>query len=301
MKVYFYSKIDAILKVNGTFVGKIDKTPSYLSVENESLLEFLPLSEEYYPITVYGFTSKQAKIFKLKNSLLVCPIFQKKRNAPYSVVAQKYFNIFNSKHILTVLADGSYKFHLNGDFYISSEIPFLPTSFNVDECGDFVFVSFDQKKKCLFVYHLKDNSLELCFKDIVDDYSFSSNVLKVYKKYKTPTFIDVTETWTYNNSFKLTSTATEYDKSVLMANDKIKGLLFLNLLILNADVSAFLSSELLKKSNAIKEFLDYPYLCFENFESAKNNEYLLLTKSGVKCVVLSFLNNQIVDFGVDDY
>ena len=77
--------------------------------------------------------------------------------------------------------------------------------------------------------------------------------------------------------------------------------IFLNLLILNADVSPFLSSNLLKKVNVIKEFLSYPYLCFENFESGYDNEYLILTNEGAKCVYLTFKNGLIEDFMVDDY
>ncbi|MBQ9782782.1 MAG: hypothetical protein IJW26_06365 [Clostridia bacterium] len=301
MKVYFYSKIDAVLKINGSFVGKIDKNPSCSYIEENSLLEFLPLIDDYNQVAVYNFSSKNAKIFKLKNSLLVCPTFLKKRNAPYKIINQKTVDLFNLKHLFTILADGSYKFYLNGDFYVTSEIPFLPADFNIEQKDDFVFISFTQKKKCLYIYHLQNNTLSLCFNDVVDDYSYSFGTLKTYKNYKTIVDVNITETWTYDKSFTLTNVASEYDKSILMANEKIKGLFFINLLTLNGDVTPFLSSNLLQKASAIKEFLEYPYLCFENFESANDNEYLLLTKNGAKCLYLTFKNNLIEDFMVDDY
>lgn len=304
MKVYFYSKIKALLKINGIFVGKISKTPTVLDFFEplkDSFIEFLPLLEEYFPITSQGFSSKQLKVFNLKNSVLVCPNFSKKRNAPYKIATQKFVEIFNTKHLLTVASDSCYKFYLNGDFYVTDEIPFLTTDCLIEQSGDLVFISFNLKKKCLFVYNLQNDKLNLCYKDIVDDYSYSSYSLNVYKKHTTPIDVEITETWTYNKSFTLTNTSSNYDKSILMTSEKIKGLIFLNLLILNADVSPFLSSNLLKKVNVIKEFLSYPYLCFENFESGYDNEYLILTNEGAKCVYLTFKNGLIEDFMVDDY
>ena len=301
MKVYFYSKIQALLKVNGTFVGKIDKNPSCMTISENSLLEFLPLLDDYNQVAVYNFSSSNAQIFKLKNSLLICPTFYKKRNAPYKILTQTSVDVFNSKHLFTILSDGSYKFYLNGDFYVTSEIPFLTTNFNVEQKDDFVFICFTQKKKCLYVYNLQNNALSLCFNDVVDDYSYSFGTLKTFKKYKSLVDVEITETWTYKNSFTLTNTSSNYDKSILMANEKIKGLFFINLLILNGDVTPFLSSNLVNRAKDIKGFLDYPYLCFENFESSIDNEYLLLTKSGAKCLLLTFKNNLIEDFMIDDY
>ncbi len=301
MKVYFYSKIDAFLKVNGQYYGKINKTPSLANIDEGSLLEFLPVSQEYYPCTILGFSSKQANVFKLKNSLLIYPNFSKKRNAPYKIITQTYVDLFNGKYLFTILADGSYKFHLNGDFFITGEIPFLPNDFKIEQNGDLVFISFVSKKKCLFVYQLQNNNLNLAYEDLIDDYSYSLNELKVFKNYAYPLDVQITETWAKNKTFKLTSVHGEYDKNLLIANEKIKGFIFINLLILNVDVSCFLSSNLIEKASSIKEFLDYPYLCFENFESGNDNEYLILTKSGAKCVELNFKNNLIEDFLVDDY
>ncbi len=304
MKVYFYSKINALLKINGIFVGKINKTVTVLDCDtllDDSLIEFLPLLEDYFPIASVGFSSKQIKVFKLKNSILICPNFSKKRNAPYKIVAQKFVELFNTRHLLTIASDCSYKFYLNGDLCITDEIPFLTSDFSVEQQDDLVFISFNLKKKCLFIYRLQDGALKLCFKDIVDDYSYSYKRLNVYKKYTTPIDVEITETWTYSNTFTLTNTASNYDKQILMANEKIKGLIFINLLIINADVTPFLSNDLLKKANSIKEFLQYPYLCFENFESNCDNEYLILTSQGAKCVYLTFKNCLIEDFMVDDY
>ncbi len=301
MKVYFYSKIPALLKINGSFVGKINKTPTFIDISDDSLLEYLPLVDDYFAISTFGFSSKQIKVFKLKNSILICPNFSKKRNAPYKIITQKFVEIFNTKHLLTIASDNSYKFYLNGDLYVTDEIPFLTSNFLVEQYDDFVFISFNLKKKCLFIYRLQDGCLKLCFKDIVDDYSYSSYRLNIYKKYLSPIDVEITETWSYDKSFNLTNIVSNYDKTILTSNEKIKGLLFINLLILNADVSLFLSSNLLKKANVIKEFLSYPYLCFENFESNNDNEYLILTNEGAKCIFLNFKNGLIEDFMVDDY
>ncbi len=301
MKVYFYSKIDAILKINGQYVGKVSKNVTFTLIEDNSLIEFLPLNDDYCSLSVFNFKSNLAKIYKLKNSLLICPVFTKKRNAPYKIISQTEVNVFDRKHLLTILSDGFYKFHLNGDFYVTDELPFVPDNFNVETRDNLVFITFTLYKKCLFVYTIKNNQLSLCFKDVIDDFSYTTYQLKTFKSYNLISKIDVTETWQFNNGFTLINTTCEYDKNLNMANLKIKGLLFLNLLILNGNITDFLANNLIEKSSNIKEFLHYPFIAFENFETNIDDEYLILTKSGAKCVKFSFLNNLICDFSVDDY
>ena len=301
MKVYFYSHMPALVKHNGIFIGKIGKNLTSYFLEEDCLLEFIPICDDFLPIAVHNFTSSMVKCFSIYNELfLYIPSFKKNKSYPYKIIKQESHIIFSSQAQVTILLDGVIKFYINGNYFATNELPFIPNSFKIEEVGDLLFVSFIKEKTCLFIYRRTNSDLQLEYSDIIENYSFQNNLLKVFKKYSSLYNLEVTEMWEYQNVFRVKNFISNLDDKIFSLNDRVKGYLFLSLTILNVDVKILLSSELKEKSKYIKEFLDYPYLVTPFPSSNYPNDFLVLTKNGAKRVNITISNGIIESFSVDD-
>lgn len=301
MKVYFYSHTPALVKYNGFFIGKIGKNLTSYNCEENCLLEFIPTSDDYIPISVYNFTSSIVKRFSIYNELLLyVPSFKKNKSHPYKIIKQENFTLSSSQYLLTVLLDGVIKFYINGNYFATGELPFIPTTFKVEEVNDLLFISFVKEKTCLFIYRKTNTELTLVYSDIVENYSYQNSTLKAYKNYPNLFNLEVTEIWEYSANFNIKTIISNLDDKILSCNDKVKGYLFLSLIILNVDVKLLLSSELKEKSSYIKEFLDYPYLVTPFPSGNYPNDFLILTNKGAKRVNVTISSGYIESFSVDD-
>ncbi len=300
MLVYFYSQQNAFVFLNGKYLGKINQNVKMLDIEENSLLQFVCEDESFMPFYAYNLKSKNLKVYNLKKGVLLCPIFEKNRCYHYKIHFQKDITIKNNRHVITLLLDGDIKFHINGQFYITSELPFIPNDIHVEEKDNFLFLSFKKEKTCLFVYRLENGEFNLCYKNVVDSYSYQNALLKIYKNYPSPYLLEITENWEYKDKFSLISTYSQTLKSITNLKKPLNNYVFIYLIIIGANVSSFVTQNIKNKLNSLREFLCYPTTVLYNFED-NDDSVIILTNEGAKKVVFNYLDNLIDGILVDDY
>lgn len=300
MLVYFYSQQNAFVFCNGKYYGKINQNVKSANLEENSLLQFVCEDESYSSFYAYNLKSKNLKVYNLKKGILLCPTFDKNRNLPYKIHLQKDISIKNSRHVITILLDGDIKFHINGLFYLTSELPFIADSVNIEEKDDFLFLSFQKEKTCLLIYKFYNGEYNLCYKDVVDSYSYQNLTLKIYKTYFTPYSLEITENWEFADKFSLVSTYSNLLDNVISLKKPLKNYTFMYLLIVKANVSAFITKNVKDKLNSLNEFLCYPKWVLYNFED-NDDSVIILTNEGAKKVIFNYVGDLIDGFLVDDY
>ena len=300
MLTYFYSQQNAFVFLNGKYLGIINQNVKMVDVEENSLLQFVCEDSSFTPFYAYNLKSKNLKVYNLKKGVLLCPTFEKNRNYHYKICFQKDITIKNSRHVLTLLLDGDIKFHINGQFYITSELPFIPNDIDVEEKDNFLFLSFKKEKTCLLIYRLENGEFNLRYKNVVDSYSYQNATLKIHRNYSSPYSLEITENWEYKDTFSLISTYSTNLNGITNHKKPLKNYLFIYLIIIGANVSSFVTQNIKSKLNSLKEFLCYPKSVLYNFED-NDDSVIILTSEGAKKVVFNYLDNLIDGILVDDY
>ncbi len=288
MSLIFYSLIPSRLK-GEKYLGEIGKNLTFLdNVESNSLLEFLPISKNYYPISTTLENSEQLKVFKLNGDSYIIPIFEKKRNLYYKMLFQKSFNIFNSKLLVTILQDGFYKFYLDGVINYIDELPFLVNSVLAKEYNNLLFLFFEGEKNLLYVFNLSEN--KLVYKDIIDSFEVE-NTLNVKKCYSTLIPAEIIESWSLDN-FTLQNKKTTLNKSRFEINKKLLSLAFFELISISADTALLLSNNIKERERELHDFIGKPIVILPYYKDITKT--VIINSDDIKLYTLEF-NNGLID------
>ncbi len=287
MSIIFYSPIPSHLK-GEKYLGQIGQNLTFLDrVESNSLLEFLPIFKNYYPISTTLENSEQLKVFKLNGDSFIIPIFEKKRNLYYKMLFQKSFNIYTSKLLVTVIQDGFYKFYLDGAINYIDELPFLVNGVLTKEYNNLLFLFFEGEKNILYVFNLNEN--KLLYKDIIDTFEVDAT-LNVKKSYNVLLSAEIIESWSLDN-FTLIGKKTTLNKSRFEINKKLLSLAFFELFSISADTSSLLSSNIKERENDLHEFIGKPIVILPYYKDISKT--LIITNEDIKLYSLEFNNGLI--------
>lgn len=255
MKIYFYSKINAYLKINGEYKGVVSKNVNALDIKSTSdcLFEFLPLNDDFLPC--YGkIGCAKISVYSFAEGILLFPKYHTIRNRPYEIFDFKKFHLGGNDVYVKTYSDGGIMYDIDGTHYVRGELPFTPSQIDAKDLGLFKAYVFTDNKSCVVIH--SDNSGNAVFKDVLSEYSFINGHFTAIKKITNSTipFI-LKEHYSVDNSFTLISRETEFLKSPFMVNESLLDFAFLELILKKADISSFLSADLRSKSNDLYSFL----------------------------------------------
>ncbi len=288
MSLIFYSPISCHLK-EGEYLGEIGKNLTFLeSVERNALLEFLPISKNYYPISTTLQNSESLKIFKLNGDSYIIPIFEKKRNLYYKMLFQQSFNVYHKNLLVTVIQDGFYKFYLDGVINYIDELPSLINNVTQREYNNLLFLYFEGENNLLYVFNLNEN--KLLYKDIIVDFEIE-NTLNVKKRYNALIPLEIIESWSLEN-FTLVGKKTILNKSKFEIHPKLLPLAFFELISISADTSTLLSNNLKEREKDIREFIGKPIVILPYYKDISKT--VIITNDDIKLYTLEF-NNALID------
>ncbi len=272
MTTIFYSELSSHLKINGEYLGTISKNPKVLADFNDnSILEFFPQSNEYYPITSSIKNPCSIKIFKLFDDIIIIPVYERKRNLPYKLIFQKSFNIYQGSLLITVIQDGYYKFYLDGLLTYIDELPFLIEECETKEVQNILFIIFKGKKQVIFAFDLKLG--KLAYKSLADSVDFDG-VFTVTNFYNTAIPVNVVERWEIPN-FTLIGRSANTIKNQYEINPKLIGVSFFEFIALNLDTTFLLSNNIKSREKELHGFIGKPIVIFPYYKDFKKTVVVL--------------------------
>ena len=287
MKTYFLSYEPCYLKVNGQYLGSVTINPQYAEIERDSLLEFIPKNSDFMPL----FQTASEIKYHVDDFYVCAPNFVFRRNLPFKLLYQKSVAIVNAYAQVTVIINGGITFYIDGAFNAVEELPFVPQDFKLEFKDGFVFLSFyNCGKVALYIYSITNGGAKLVFKKIVNGFSYDG-VLKTNTLYNFVTSLSLDEVWEFNGEFKLSKKSTTLYKNAFNLEDKLKNLLFFQMISVGADASSFLTPDLREKSNLLSEFIGSPILVVSHFYNPK--KIIVITKEKASVYRLSYENGLI--------
>ncbi len=291
MNYYFISDIPYHLKINGNYLGKVGKNLSIVEgVYNSSLFEFLPIDESYNPLYCSLESPSNVKIFPLFEGEIIIPLFKKKLDTTFKILGQKQFFVRNTPSILSVVIDGTSKFYVDGGLTLIEKLPFPPENFEVFEVNNFTFFSFLKNKTLLVGYDFFNNTPNLIFKDVVDNFEVNDTLI-VQKNYNLLNPTIITEEWQLSSPLKLISRKTTLNKNIYELPKHLLPLSFMETLSVKGDIKEFLAPQLKDRAQELYDFVGSPiYL----FPSPKNLlDVVAITNDKLSIYSLEFTNNLI--------
>ncbi len=288
MSALFFSELPCYLKIDGNFVGEIDKNPKiFNSLSCDSFLEFIPKNSEYYSISTLYRDKLNVKCFNLKGDDIIVPLFYKKRSLSYSVLFQEKLNVYNSEVILTVVQDGGYKLYLDGIIVYTDSLPFSPQRFEFKVIKNALILIFYGKKTVVIVLDL--NNGKLLFKNMGDKVNIDG-FLCIENTYKTAIPLTITDKWDLT-SFKLLEKTSCPHKSRFQIHPKLISTAFFEWIALNVSVKELLSSEILSREQELSSFIGKPIAVFPYYKDI--NKTVVLDNESAHLYTLEFKDNLI--------
>ena len=288
MNYYFFSEIDCYLKFNGEYLGLVNKNVTIINLNESGLFEFIPKSDAYLPN--YYLTSDNKKgVYNVNGNKLFIPYFTKIRQLPYKIIMQKSIDKFN----LTITTDGCIKFYLDGNFYATNELPFLPSDVEFYTFNGILLLFFKSARVAIYAYNLKTG--ELVFKNIVNSFDINNN-LSVTETFYYPVNYTVTKQWIIDTTFTLNSVVVSEIQSEIPPT--LIPFYFCSFIKQGVLVTDFLCDNLKPRANDFSSFLgeiDYILPSFSTIE----NEVCIISNNTVNIVKFELDNNLISNVFID--
>ncbi len=288
MNYYFFSEIDCYLKFNGEYLGLVNKNVTSINLNEGGLFEFIPKSDAYLPN--YYLTSDNKKgVYNINGNKLFIPYFTKIRQLPYKIAFQKSLDKFN----ITVTTDGCIKFYLDGNFYATDELPFLPSDVEFYTFNGIFLLFFKNTRVAIYAYNVKTG--ELVFKNIVNSYSLN-NDLTVTETFYYPVNYTITKTWSVGATFTLNSVVVSEIQSEIPPT--LIPFYFCSFIKHEVLVADFLCEKLKPRASDFASFFGEIDLILPSFSTIENEVYII-SNNTVNIVKFEFDNNLISNVFID--
>ena len=262
MYCYFLCDVPCAVKVDGAFIGVASKNLSFIESE-KCFLEFIPLDESFDKICFLfdktrPSSSKNTKIIDLYGGFLLIPQFFRKADGEFKLLDKKQFDL-PIPTLVTYFNKNGTKLCISNekDFYIE-HIPFTPSEVKFDacvSCGNQYLVAVCMANKTEILAFKITDKISLAFKNLCDGYSFSKNLLNTLEKKNDVLKHTIYSTWQFGDSVKLKNHKTSREKLPFALPEKLFVIAFFEEVLIDGDLSEFLSPELNARACEIKEFL----------------------------------------------
>ena len=288
MNYYFFSEIDCYLKFNSEYLGLVNKNVTSINLNESGLFEFIPKSDAYLPN--YYLTSDNKKgVYNVNGNKLFIPYFTKIRQLPYKIIMQKSIDKFN----LTITTDGCIKFYLDGNFYATNELPFLPSDVEFYTFNGILLLFFKSARVAIYAYNLKTG--ELVFKNIVNSYNINNN-LSVSETFYYPVNYTVTKQWIIDTTFTLNSVVVSEIQSEIPPT--LIPFYFCSFIKQGVLVADFLCDNLKPRASDFTSFFGEIDLILPSFSTIENEVYII-SNNTVNIVKFELDNNLISNVFID--
>ena len=288
MNYYFFSEIDCYLKFNGEYLGLVNKNVKTVNLNDNGLFEFIPISEAYFP-KYYLTTENKKGVYRINDNTLYIPYFTKIRQLPYKIIMQKNFDKFN----LTVTTDGCIKFYLDGNFYATNELPFLPSDVEFYTFNGILLLFFKSARVAIYAYNLKTG--ELVFKNIVNSFVLNNN-LSVTETFYYPVNYTITKTWNIDATFTLNSVVVSEIQSEIPPT--LIPFYFCSFIKQGVLVTDFLCDNLKPRASDFTSFFGEIDLILPSFSTIENEVYII-SNNTVNIVKFELDKNLISNVFID--
>lgn len=296
MKAFFFSEKEAFLKCNGEFLGEINTNLKSSEICQNCLFEFLPINQIFAPTYSSIKGSNLVKAYPFYNGTFFYVNYEKKRGFPYKILSQNSFNLNGAKYNLTILLDGAIKFFIDGIFFVTDELPFIPNNSILKYLNGYIFAIFYGKKTAIYAYNLENGAL--CYKNLVENFELNT-IFTTTTFYKNVATIQIEETFELSSNFTLVNRIAKKNKSAFEINKNLIPLFFFDLILNGANASEILCQNLNEKQGDIKAFIgDVKHTLLNPFNE---NEVVALYENKLSIYELEIKNGAIFNIIEKDW
>ncbi len=265
MLYYFISELTAVIKINGVYAGKIDKSLKKFDLTSDCFIEVCPLNRTDYPTNFMlddNFLNSPPDgiiITDLKGAFVI-NVVNLASFAPFSIIAQQKYPFA----VVTVFRENGLKLSIETptDFYAErlfiADCDAVITPFTLG-AKQFVAVRFLGEKSLLFCFLLEDKIIKV-FSQSVCDVCFENGLKTTHKFLDIAKHTLITE-WDYSGDKLISKNAIlrrdeNYSVDALCTN--LLPYAFLEELLVGGPVQDFLNEELKNNASYLKGFFgDY--------------------------------------------
>lgn len=294
LKAYFVSDIDCALKIDGKYLGIIDKNLYSHTLNGDELLEFLPLNSDFSPF--YSLVNgTEIKSFNLAYGKLFYPVFKSGLHLPFKLLGQRRVNLGGKEVVVTLISDGGVKFYVDGAFYVVSSLPFIPKNFDVTIVNDVIVIVFVSDKTAVFIYDFNGNEV---FKCTCSGASIDK-ALTIKNRFGSVIKADVLTEYSLSSDFKMLSQKEHKEKNFYDIHPSLFTLAFFELVAIGVNVKEVLTPKMSEKSTSLKDFLGK---VIRVLPSPNNpNQAWLVSDDKVSEASLDIRNGLIDNIYINDY
>lgn len=261
MLYYFISEFPLVIKINGVYGGKIDKTFKKFELTSDSFVEICPLNRMDYPISfmldsLFLSSPPDGIIITDLKGAFVINIVNISSFSTFSIVAQQKLPFA----VATVFKENGLNLSIEtpSDFY--AERFFIPdcdaviSPFMLNN-NQFIAVNFLNEKSLLVCFLIQDKVIKVFSKNICD--VCFENGLKTTHKYLDIAKHKLTIEWEYSNGkLSAKNTLIERDENYKIDEliDSVIPYAFLEEFLIGGNVDDFLSHDLKENVDFLKGF-----------------------------------------------
>ena len=262
MYYYFSARFSAVLKIDGVFIGKIDKCVKKVELSScDAFIEVCPLELGIFPLAFLldkGFLTSPpngVSVVDLKGGYLIEFNFLQD-NTPFTILSQEKL----PHAVITVFKENGLKVSIESpnDFF-AENIPFYCktakiTPFVLDN-KRLVAIQFDGEEKLLNCYLLENNiqkvfSRVICEFSLANGFSTAENFLDIAKH-------SLTYFWSFQGE-KLVKNQTSLSKTddfcISSLPEHLIGYAFLEEFLCGGDVSDYLADNVMQNKDFLVDY-----------------------------------------------
>ena len=261
MYCYFLCDTPCAIKSNGEFVGVASKNLTFIECDN-AFIEFIPINDSFEKTHILfdksnPISTKSVQLIDLYGGFLFIPKFFRRVDGDFKMIGRKTFSL-DKLVTVTCYCQGGIKLCISkeDDFFIES-LPFIPNDVRFETCSSngnlYLAIICISDKTEILVFNVT-GKIALVFKNLCDGYSFDKNTLTTLESKRDTLRHSVTSTWLFSDTVTLKGYTITRQKQSYALPEKLLPIAFFEELLIDGDVSDFLSPELKPRASELKEF-----------------------------------------------
>ena len=262
MFLYLSCATPCAVKVDGNYIGRASKNPSYIDIER-GFIELIPESGEFNPFCLFFDEKrldlvKNAKLIDLYGGFLLIPEFKRTISAEFKVIKTDSLEL-GEGYRCSVYYSGGARLMITskGDFFTAC-LPFCPDEVTFTACAHkgegYIACILTSSRTLIKVFKLSPK-IEEVFSSLVDGYRFDKNLLYTVENKGDILRHTVSSTWAFEDKVRLKSYLVSPKKQPFALPERLFGFAFFEEILLGGDISPYLTPRLKPRADELRSFL----------------------------------------------
>ena len=259
MYVYILCSVPCAVKIDGRYAGNASYNYKILETDGNCLLEFLPSSPYYAPLSYFigekPKTTENVKIIDLYGGYLMIPAFRRTVFSDFKLIGRKTFDVGGGRVAVTCYAENGIRLIVErGEYMAAESLPFLPENVNFERINDCLLIALTGKKNLLSAYSFK-RGIEKAFTRSCDNFRIDGDKLITTEIKNDFVGHIITVKWSFSKGVTAVSSKIERKKSLYALPPNCLKYAFFEEFIVGGDVGEYLSPTLKPRAKELSQFL----------------------------------------------